>query len=114
MALDAFNSEEIKRISQASFELGRLHGQEDLLTQYRRCGTLSGLSEIDFTAKEQEWMSEINGGIYKFNFISIGGVYFVELECNYRVQEWVENSIPDNVFINQTQPSIITVPSQST
>ena len=62
------------------------HGQ---VFGLRQCGILSGLSEIDFTAKEHDWMTEINNGLYRFNFRVIGGSYSVELEKNSRIQECV-------------------------
>ena len=113
MALDCFSSDQIKKISQASFELGRLHGQEDLMVQYKRCGTLRGLTEIDFQSQKQDWKSELDSGIYKYIFRIVGGTYFVHLERNNTVQGWVENSVPDCMYV-QTPSTPISPPSPAT
>ena len=79
MSLECFSMDQIGKISQASFELGRLHAQENLLAQYRRCKTFEGLSEIDFVTRKQYWKDELDAGIYKFMYRSVGGCYYLSI-----------------------------------
>ena len=71
MSVECFSEGQIGKISQASFELGRLHAQDDLLEQYKRCKTVEGLSEIDFETRKRDWSDELNAGIYKFTFRAV-------------------------------------------
>ena len=120
--MDLFSGSQLGTISQSSFELGRLYAQEDILDQYKRCQTIGGLSEIDFGRQKQEWLDELNSGIYKFTFRSVGCCYYLGVEKHQIVQEWQENAIPDCMFYPDTtgpllvcQPATpISPPSQST
>ena len=111
MALDYFSEDQIRTISQASFELGRLHGQEDLLVQYNRCKTLQGLSEIDFESRKKDWYKELDSGNYRFIYRAVGGSYFLNLEKNEEV--WIDGARPERTFV-QMPETPISPPSQST
>ena len=122
MSLECFSEDQIGKISHASFELGRLHAQEDLLTQYRRCKTFEGLSEIDFVTRKQEWTDELDAGIYKFTYRSVGGSYYLSIGKHQMCHEWVEDAVPDCMYAQIPEATIyvqapetpISPPTQST
>ena len=110
-ALDYFAEDQIRRISQASFELGRLHGQEDLLAQYNRCNNWQGLNAIDFESQKRDWYQELNSGTYKFLYRAVGGSYFLNMDRNG--EYWLDNVRSEGIFV-QMPETPISPPTQST